>query len=142
MSGCRPEQARAIVDLLCEIDTAGPMLCKLQRAERALVRPARLNKLTPEQVEFIRARAHLPVVQVRAAMLEAFGAAPCATTMARVFHRLGLPTGRKPRKLTAELVGFIKAQAGRPWREVVDLVHARFGLTISSGTVYKAWNAP
>lgn len=46
---------------------------------------------------------------------------------------------RRSRKLSAPVVDFLHARRDLPIPELLEEVKERFGVTISSGSVYKAW---
>jgi hypothetical protein len=49
---------------------------------------------------------------------------------------------RKSRKLSAQVVEFLHARRDLPIPELLKEVETKFGVTLSSGSVYKAWKMP
>lgn len=49
---------------------------------------------------------------------------------------------RRSRKLSTPVVDFLHARRDLPIPELLREVQERFGVTISSGSVYKAWKLP
>lgn len=49
---------------------------------------------------------------------------------------------RKSRKLSSQVVEFLHARRDLPIPELLREVQTRFGVTLSSGSVYKAWKMP
>lgn len=49
---------------------------------------------------------------------------------------------RRSRKLSNQVVDFLHARRDLPIPELLREVQERFGITLSSGSVYKAWKMP
>lgn len=147
---CSPEMARRIVDLLCDQCASGDLLQELRRHRtpepvievRPLRNGFRRSKVTAEVEAFILDHHELSQPILRQRMATELGVNICESTISKVLHAHGMVIGRKhSRKLTAEIIAFVKGHMGSHWRRVADLVESKFGVRLSVGTVYKAWNS-